>query len=124
MAQPPVQFVISTSTISTSDFDSSQNCTSTNYSRIVWEGHAIFCFSRFNKITTCKRMMKFFNLHDSIVIKIMQELGQLTSWFCVTLKIISPVFFMLNMTKFVNNSLLGNSSEIKMAVDFRSNFVH
>ena len=43
--------------ISTSDFDSSQNCTSTNYSRIVWEGHAIFCFSRFNKITTSKKMM-------------------------------------------------------------------
>ena len=42
----------------------------------------------------------------------MQELGQLTSWFCVTLKIISPVFYMLNMTKFVNNSLFGKNKAI------------
>ena len=38
-----------------------------------------FFYSTFNKITNCKRMMLFFNLHDSIVIKIMQELWQLAS---------------------------------------------
>ena len=54
--------------------------TSTYYSRIVREGSTIFFIdSTFNKITNCKRMMWFFSLHNSIVIKITQELWQLAS---------------------------------------------
>ena len=74
-----------------------------------------FIYSTFNKITNCKRMMQFFNLHDSIVSKITQELWQLASSVLCDTENNFTCLLRVNMTQFVNNSLFGKNKPIQIA---------
>ena len=83
-----------------------------------------FFYSTFNKIRNCKRMMLFFNLHDSTVIKIMQELWQLaSSVLCDTENNFTCLLcvFMHGWT-WRNNSLFAKNKAIKIAKQLSDTF--